>query len=94
MLTYLEKLQQALRVDPLSPLLLPNVAAAEMVQPRDVLTIDNVQLGTIVQRGPDWDEGDDDGGKDCCGVVVKLKLTRYSFLVNGIRIQLVRGEWM
>lgn len=66
------QLRGALRTDPLSPLLLPYVTAAESAKPGDVITIDNIQLGLLVQRGPDWADGDDDGGKGSIGVVVKL----------------------
>ena len=66
------QLQHALRNDPLSPLLLPNVTAAETAKPGAVITIDNVQLGMFCQRGPDWTDGDADGGMGSIGVVVKL----------------------
>ncbi|KAL7533138.1 hypothetical protein ACHAWF_004362 [Thalassiosira exigua] len=66
------QLQHALRNDPLSPLLLPNITAAQTANPGDLITIDNVQLGMLCQRGPDWADGDDDGGVGSIGVVVKL----------------------
>ncbi|KAL9185619.1 hypothetical protein ACHAXT_003396 [Thalassiosira profunda] len=66
------QLQNAFRHDPLSPLLLAKVTAANPATPGDVISIDNVQLGMLCQRGPDWADGDDDGGKGSIGVVVKL----------------------
>lgn len=65
-------IQQSLRSDPLSPLLLPHVSAAQTAKPGAPLTIDNIQLGLLVQRGPDWSDGDDDGGEGSVGVIVKL----------------------
>jgi len=66
------QLQDAFRTDRLSPLLLPNLAAAQTPKPGDVVTIDNLQLGMLVQRGPDWSDDDADGGPDSVGVIVKL----------------------
>jgi len=66
------KMQDALRRDPLSPLLIPKVTAANSAALGGVISIDNVQLGMFCQRGPDWADGDDDGGKGSVGVVVKL----------------------
>jgi len=66
------QLQHALRNDPLSPLLLPSVAAAQTPKHGDVVTVDNLQLGMLVQRGPDWSDGDVDGGPGSIGVIVKL----------------------
>jgi hypothetical protein len=65
-------LQQSLRDDPLSPLLLPHVSAAQTAKPGAPITIDNLQLGMFIQRGPDWSDDDDDGGQNSTGVVVKL----------------------
>lgn len=63
-------------VDPLrseqSPLLQPNVVAANSTTAGASVTIDNVQLGMLVQRGRDWDDGDADGGAGCIGVITKL----------------------
>mmetsp|Transcript_30805 Transcript_30805/g.63297 ORF Transcript_30805/g.63297 Transcript_30805/m.63297 type:complete len:791 (+) Transcript_30805:370-2742(+) len=58
--------------DPLSPLLLPSVSASYVAIPGAPVTIDNIQLGMFVQRGPDWDDGDEDGGVGSIGVIVKL----------------------
>jgi len=66
------QLQHALRTDPLSPLLLPKLAAAKAAMPGAPVTVDNLQLGMLVQRGHDWSDGDADGGKNSIGVVVKL----------------------
>lgn len=66
------QMQQNLRNDPLSPLLLPHVAAAQTARAGDAVTIDNLQLGLCVQRGRDWTDGDDDGGINSIGVIVKL----------------------
>jgi serine/threonine protein kinase len=65
-------LQKPLRQDPLSPLLADFVSAAQIPNPGAPLTIDNVQLGMFVQRGPHWNDGDSDGGLGSVGVVVKL----------------------
>ena len=65
-------LQHTLRTDRLSPLLLLNVAAAQTATPGDLVTIDNLQLGLMVQRGPDWADQDADGGQGSIGIVVKL----------------------
>lgn len=64
--------QQSIRHDALSPLLLPNVPAAQSAVSGTAVTIDNVQLGQLVQRGKDWSDGDEDGGAGSIGVVVKL----------------------
>ncbi|KAL7531101.1 hypothetical protein ACHAXR_003845, partial [Thalassiosira sp. AJA248-18] len=66
------QVQGALRSDLRSPLLLPNVIAAQTAVPGAPVTIDNIQLGQLVQRGPDWADGNDDGGNGAIGVVVKL----------------------
>lgn len=66
------QLQHALRTDPLSPLLLPKLAAAKAAMPGAPVTVDNLQLGMLVQRGHDWSDGDADGGTNSIGVVVKL----------------------
>ncbi len=58
--------------DPLSPLLLPSVSASQAAKSGAPVTIDNIQLGMFVQRGPDWDDGDEDGGVGSIGVIVKL----------------------
>lgn len=55
-----------------SPLLQPCVVASQPRTPGASVTIDNVQLGMLVQRGRHWDDGDDDGGPGCIGVVTKL----------------------
>jgi len=66
------QVQQSIKGDPLSPLLLPRVSAAQTARPGAPVTIDNVQLGMLVQRGVDWSDGDDDGGLGSVGVIVKL----------------------
>jgi serine/threonine protein kinase len=66
------QLQHPLRHDPKSPLLLPHVSAAQIPTPGAAVTIDNIQLGLFVQRGPDWDDGDSDGPSGSIGVVVRL----------------------
>lgn len=55
-----------------SPLFKPSVEASYPLVPRGHLTMDNIQLGCFVQRGPDWDAIDRDGGVGCVGVVVEL----------------------
>ena len=67
-------LAKALREDPESPLLAHQVKAAHELKARDLITMDNIQLGCFVQRGPDWDseDGNLDGGEGCVGVVVSL----------------------
>jgi serine/threonine protein kinase len=61
-----------LRTNPCSPLLAPlNIAAQEIVS-GDEVTLDSIQLGTFVQRGPDWNDGNGDGGLGTTGVIVKL----------------------
>ena len=66
------QLQDPLRKDPLSPLLQPNIVAAQTARPGAPVTMDNVQLGMLVQRGPDWEDDDADGGNGSIGVVIKL----------------------
>jgi len=66
------QLQQPLRHDPKSPLLLPHLTAAQTATPGVPVTVDNVQLGMFVQRGPDWDDGDSDGPIGSVGVIVSL----------------------
>jgi hypothetical protein len=66
------ELQKPLRNDPRSPLLSPNVVAAQKPIPGAPITIDNVQFGMFVQRGVHWNDGEDDGGPGSIGVVVKL----------------------
>lgn len=41
------QVQESLRNDPLSPLLLPHVCAAQTAKPGDPITIDNIQLGMV-----------------------------------------------
>jgi serine/threonine protein kinase len=65
-------LQKPFRNDPRSPLISPNVLAAQAPIPGAPVTIDNVQFGMFVQRGVHWNDGDDDGGPGSIGVVVKL----------------------
>jgi len=66
------ELQKPIRQDPLSPLLVDFVTAAQTPRPGAPVTIDNVQLGMFVQRGIHWADGDQDGGPGSVGVVVKL----------------------
>mmetsp|Transcript_27925 Transcript_27925/g.32566 ORF Transcript_27925/g.32566 Transcript_27925/m.32566 type:complete len:763 (-) Transcript_27925:54-2342(-) len=67
------QLNIALRSDPRSPLLPPFVAAAHAPEPGAAVSIDNVQLGMFVQRGPNWEEEECvDGGRGSIGVIVKL----------------------
>ena len=66
------QLSGPLRDDLQSPLLLPNVLASQRANPGAPVTMDNIQLGMFVQRGPDWDDGDADGGIGSIGIVVKL----------------------
>ena len=68
-------LQTPFRTDPRSPLLAPYLTAALPPDPGAAVTIDNIQLGMLVQRGRDWEEGgegDADGGPGSIGVVVEL----------------------
>eukprot|EP00804_Cyclotella_cryptica_P000384 CCRYP_008693-RA/>CCRYP_008693-RA protein AED:0.03 eAED:0.03 QI:92/1/1/1/0.66/0.75/4/2971/765 len=55
-----------------SPLVLDYVIAAKAAKPGAPLTIDNIQLGLLVQRGCHWDDGDSDGGIGSIGVVTQL----------------------
>lgn len=66
------QLQQPLRHDLKSPLLMPHITAAKIASRGVPLTVDNIQLGMFVQRGPDWDDGDNDGPIGSVGVVVSL----------------------
>ena len=66
------QLQKPFRNDPRSPLISPNVLAAQTPIPGAPVTIDNVQFGMFVQRGVHWNDGEDDGGPGSIGVVVKL----------------------
>eukprot|EP00986_Skeletonema_menzelii_P018842 scaffold26732_cov145-Skeletonema_menzelii.AAC.8 len=66
------QLQQPLRHDPKSPLLMPHLAAAKTASPGVPVTVDNIQLGMFVQRGLDWNDGDKDGPIGSVGVVVSL----------------------
>jgi serine/threonine protein kinase len=66
------ELQKSFRNDPRSPLISPNVLAAQTLLPGAPVTIDNVQFGMFVQRGVHWNDGEDDGGPGSIGVVVKL----------------------
>lgn len=54
-----------------SPLLQPCVIASQPKSPGASVTIDNVQLGMLVQKGRHWDDGDDDGGPGCIGIIEK-----------------------
>lgn len=54
-----------------SPLLQPCVIASQPKSPGALVTIDNVQLGMLVQKGQHWDDGDDDGGPGCIGIIEK-----------------------
>ncbi|CAB9511486.1 RECEPTOR-LIKE PROTEIN KINASE-like 1 [Seminavis robusta] len=65
-------LQTFLKKDPASPLLQDYLPAAQPPQPGAPVTVDNIQLGMFVQRGPHWVDGDSDGGINSVGVVVKL----------------------
>ena len=66
------QLQKPLRHDPKSPLLMPRLTAAKIATPGVPVTLDNIQLGMFVQRGPDWDDGDSDGPIGSVGVIVSL----------------------
>lgn len=55
-----------------SPLVLDYVIAAKVAMPGAPLTIDNIQLGMLVQRGCHWDDGNADGGIGSIGVITKL----------------------
>ncbi len=58
-----------------TPLCLPYTVAAEPRIPGEVVTIDNVQLGMFVQRGPHWEEGEEGGDTiidGTIGVIVEL----------------------
>mmetsp|Transcript_19996 Transcript_19996/g.28998 ORF Transcript_19996/g.28998 Transcript_19996/m.28998 type:complete len:891 (-) Transcript_19996:1842-4514(-) len=74
------QLKDPFRKDPNSPLLTPTVVAAQTASTGDIITMDNVQLGMFVMRGPDWDDAENgqvDGFcKNSCtanvGVVVEL----------------------
>jgi len=55
-----------------SPLVANYLAAVETAIPGTPVTMDNIQLGTLVQRGPDWQDGVVDGGPGSIGVVVGL----------------------
>lgn len=68
------RLQDPLRSDPRSPLLTNTVVAAQVPVPGVPVTIDNVQLGMFVQRGPDWEEGENMlyGPLGTVGVIIKL----------------------
>ena len=68
-------LQTPFRTDPRSPLLAPFLTAAHPPDPGAAVTIDNLQLGMLVQRGRDWEEGGEgnaDGGPGSIGVIVEL----------------------
>ncbi|CAB9513158.1 calmodulin-dependent protein kinase type II subunit delta [Seminavis robusta] len=65
-------LQNILKDPSYSPLLQDWVIAAQPPQPGAPVTVDNIQLGMLVQRGPDWADGDSDGGIHSVGAVVKL----------------------
>lgn len=60
--------------DPLSPLTTSTwLAAAHPLVEGDVVTVDNVQLGMLVQRhSAHWTDGDADGGPGSVGVIVEL----------------------
>lgn len=66
------QLQQPLRHDPKSPLVTPHVTAAQTAVSGALVTVDNIQLGMFVQRGPDWDDGESDGPIGSVGVIVRL----------------------
>lgn len=62
-----------LRMSPNSPLVKATVAAARPAETGAPVTIDNLQLGMFVQRGPGWTRDCEvDGGTGSIGVVVKL----------------------
>ena len=63
---------KALREDDRSPLLAPELEAFFLPKENENLTMDNIRLGTFVQRGPDWSDGEEDGGCGSVGVVVQL----------------------
>ena len=50
------KLKQSLGKDPSSPLIANLVAATQIPTVGEPLTVDNVQLGTFVQHGRDWED--------------------------------------
>lgn len=66
------QLQESLRNDPLSPLIANIVVAAQPPCFGAAVTVDNVQLGMLVQRGRDWDDDDSNGGEGSIGAVVRL----------------------
>jgi serine/threonine protein kinase len=67
------QLGRTLRGDALSPLLQEYLPAAQTPVPGAPVTIDNIQLGMLVQRasGCHWNDDDADGGEYSVGVVVK-----------------------
>ena len=67
---------RAMRTDPLSPLLAPSLVASKPPVAGAPVTLDNVQLGLLVQRGPDWSDGDADGGLDSVGGAAIGAITR------------------
>mmetsp|Transcript_63048 Transcript_63048/g.186240 ORF Transcript_63048/g.186240 Transcript_63048/m.186240 type:complete len:741 (-) Transcript_63048:110-2332(-) len=60
------------RQDPASPLICPSLQATHVPVPGSHLTMDNIHLGMYVRRGPDWEDGDADGGEGSVGVVAAL----------------------
>jgi serine/threonine protein kinase len=67
------RLLDPLKNHPASPIVADFVSAAHPPCPGVPLTIDNIQLGMFVQRGPDWSEQQEvDGGWGSVGVVTKL----------------------
>jgi serine/threonine protein kinase len=64
-----------------SPLLADKLTASQSAVPGHLVTVDNIQLGMFVQRGPDWSDGDADGGMGHIGVVTELDAdARYCFV--------------
>lgn len=66
-------LATSLRHDALSPVIANYLTASRNDPPGSPVTVDNVRLGMLVQRGPDWDDGDSDGGLGKIGVVCQLE---------------------
>lgn len=55
-----------------SPLIADFLTAAQTTVPGEPVTMDNIQLGMFVQRGPNWEDGNEDGGPGSIGVITKL----------------------
>jgi len=66
------ELENPLRTDTHSPLLAHYLTAAKPAVPGTAVTVDNIQFGMFVQRGPHWNDGNADGGLGSIGAVVKL----------------------